>query len=154
VSGVVCEQYELDGRYHSCNPSAVVALATPYSKNKRVVTVIDTDVPGGTGVGSVAMVEIVALMIGQVAQCYSEYRYDDPVRLQPGSFVTRGQPKSLFRPGSSTVVLLFERDRVRFADDLIANMSARAISRFSQGFGQSLVETDVRVRSWLAYSCP
>ncbi len=154
VSGVVCEQYELDGRYHSCNPSAVVALATPYSKNKRVVTVIDTDVPGGTGVGSVAMVEIVALMIGQVAQCYSEYRYDDPVRLQPGSFVTRGQPKSLFRPGSSTVVLLFERDRVRFADDLIANMSARAVSRFSQGFGQSLVETDVRVRSWLAYPCP
>ncbi len=45
VSGKVADIYEISGDYHSCNPGAVVALGTPYSKNKRVVTVLDTDVP-------------------------------------------------------------------------------------------------------------
>jgi phosphatidylserine decarboxylase precursor len=40
VAGVVRDFYENDGNYHSCNPGPVVSLATPYSKNKRVVTVI------------------------------------------------------------------------------------------------------------------
>ncbi|HAR49552.1 MAG TPA: hypothetical protein DCR81_05520 [Smithella sp.] len=65
-------------------------------------------------------------------------------------FVKKGMPKSLFRPGSSTVVLIFQKDRVRFADDITANMSSPdAQSIFSLGFGKSLVETDVRVRSYI-----
>src|SRR5262249_42600932 len=91
VSGVVRAFYEVGGSYHSCNPAAVVELVTPYSKNKRVVTIIDTDVPGGTGVGLVAMIEVVALMIGQIKQCYSEAGYDDPRELWPGMFLRRGQ---------------------------------------------------------------
>ena len=62
VAGRVVDFYEVDGTYHSCNPGSSIFVATPYSKNKRVVTVIDTDVPGGTGIGYVAMIEIVALM--------------------------------------------------------------------------------------------
>jgi phosphatidylserine decarboxylase len=150
VSGQVLDVYALDGRYHSCNPGAVVAIATPYCRNKRVVTIIDTDVAGGTGVGLVAMVEIVALMIGEVVQCYSDELYDDPQPAEPGMFLRRGQPKSLYRPGSSTDVLIFEPDRVTFAADLVANMHRPAQSRFSAGFGRPLVETDVRVRSHLA----
>jgi phosphatidylserine decarboxylase len=39
---------------------------------------------------------------------------------------------------------------VRFADDITANMSyPDAQSIFSLGFGKSLVETDVRVRSYI-----
>ncbi len=130
-------------------------MATPYSKNKRVVTIIDTDVPGGTAVGLVAMVEVVALMIGGISQCYSNRRYDDPVSVGTGMFLEKGLPKSLFRPGSSTVVLLFEKERVCFAHDLVANMSAGgAVSIFSQGFGRSLVETDIKVRSPIAVSQP
>ncbi len=59
-------------------PVAVINVVTPFSKNKRVVTIIDSDVPGGTGVGLVAMVEVVALMIGDVVQAYSETKYDSP----------------------------------------------------------------------------
>jgi phosphatidylserine decarboxylase len=44
-------------------------MVRPYSKNKRVVTIIDTDVEGGTGIGLVAMIEVVALMIGDIVQC-------------------------------------------------------------------------------------
>jgi phosphatidylserine decarboxylase len=152
VSGVVVDCYELDGTYHACNPQAVVTVATPYSKNRRTVTVIDTDVEGGSQVGLVAMIEVVALMIGAVEQCYSAMRYDDPQPMRPGLFLERGQPKSLYRPGSSTDVLIFQPGRIRFADDLLRNQLRRdVVSRFALGFGAPLVETEVAVRSLLAH---
>jgi phosphatidylserine decarboxylase len=151
VSGIVVDIYEVDGTYHSCNPQAVVAVATPYSKNKRVVTIIDTDVPGGTGVGLVAMIEVVALMIGHIDQRYCEERYDLPQPVEVGLFLRRGQPKSLYRPGSSTDILIFQPNRIEFAADLLSNMNLPLESRFSRGFGRALVETDIRVRSYLAH---
>ena len=151
VSGTVVDFYTVDGIYHSCNPHAVIALVTPFSKNKRVVTVIDTDVPGGTGVGIVAMIEVVALMIGGITQCYSETEYRDPILIRKGMFLRRGCPKSLYLPGSSTDILLFQKDRILFCDDLISNLRRGDIrSRFSWAFGQPLAETDVNVRSLIA----
>jgi phosphatidylserine decarboxylase len=68
-----------------------------------------------------------------------------------GVRLERGQPKSLFRPGSSTDVLLFEPGRIRFCPDLLENQQRQGVSsRFSLGFGQPLVETDVQVRSTIA----
>lgn len=151
VAGIVRDRYAIDGAHHSCNPAAVIAVATPYSKNQRHVVVIDTDVPGGTGVGLVAMIEVVALMIGEIVACYSEERYDAPEVLNPGRFVRRGQPKSLYRPGSSTDILLFQRGRVRFEEDLVRNQQRTDVaSRFTLGFGTPLVETEVRVRETIA----
>lgn len=148
VAGRVVDFYAIDGEFHSCNPGAVVAVATPYSKNRRYVTIIDTDVEDGTGIGLVAMIEIVALMIGEVVQAYSELCYDAPQPVQPGMFLRRGAPKSLFRPGSSTDVLLFQRDRIHFDADIVANMRRQGVaSRFTRGFGVPLVETDLAVRS-------
>ncbi|HEX9626918.1 MAG TPA: phosphatidylserine decarboxylase [Acidiferrobacterales bacterium] len=151
VGGRVVDYYEIDGAFHSCNPGAAITVAAPYSKNRRVVTVIDTDVEGGTGVGLVAMIEVVALMIGEIVQCYSEVGYDAPQPVVPGMMLRRGAAKSLFRPGSSTTVLLFQRDRVRFADDLLSNQRRPAVAtRFALAFQQPLVETDVTARSAVA----
>lgn len=152
VAGVVCDFYQNDGGYHSCNPGPVVSLATPYSKNKRVVTVIDTDVSGGTRVGRVAMIEVVALMVGDIIQCYSELEYKDPQPVKIGMFLQRGCPKSLFRPGSSTTVLLFQKDRVEFSQDLIRNLHRPDVeSRYSEGLGKPLVETEIKVRSAIGH---
>jgi phosphatidylserine decarboxylase len=148
VAGEVVDIYEIPGGYHSCNPGAVVTVVTPFSKNKRVVTIIDTDAPGGTGVGLVAMIEIVALMIGDIVQAYSEIGYEDPRPARGGMFLHKGLPKSLYRPGSSTDVLLFQGGRIKFSDDLVRNRCLSGVqSRFSKGFGQPLVETDLKVRS-------
>ncbi len=150
VSGEVVDFYAIDGDYHSCNPTAVVSVATPYSKNKRVVTIIDTDVPGGTGAGLVAMIEVVALMIGDIVQAYSSESYNAPRPVEKGMFLHRGQPKSLYRPGSSTDILIFQEGRIDFARDILDNMNhTGASSRFTQGFQKPLVETDIRVRSVL-----
>jgi phosphatidylserine decarboxylase len=148
VSGRVKDIYEISGRCHSCNPGAVVSMVTPFSKNRRVITVIDTDVSGGTRVGLVAMIEIVAMMIGDIIQCYSTRGYDDPRDLQSGMLVERGCPKSLYRPGSSVDVLIFQKNRVRFSADIVANMRRQdVISRYTLHFQSPLVETDVKVRS-------
>jgi phosphatidylserine decarboxylase len=153
VSGYVADHYEIDGSYHSCNPSAVVKSVTPFSKNKRVVTIFNTDVKGGSNIGYVAMIEIVALMIGDISQRYCSKKYDSPQRIVPGLFVEKGQPKSLFRPGSSTVVLMFEKNRFRFSKDIVQNAVRKNVfSRYSRGFGTQLVETDIDVRSTIGFS--
>jgi len=150
VSGQVVDIYQIDGAFNSCNPSAIVTVATPYSKNRRVVTIIDTDVEGGSGVGLVAMIEVVALMIGDIVQCYSELEYQDPQPVEAGMFLTIGQPKSLYRPGSSTDIVVFQRGRIEFAGDLVMNQQRTDVSsRFTKGFDAPLVETDIRVRQLL-----
>jgi len=151
VSGRVLDVYTIDGACHSCNPGAVIVEASPFSKNRRTVTIIDTDAAGGTGVGKVAMIEVTALMIGEIVQCYSPRRYDDPQPVSPGPFLERGQPKSLYRPGSSVDVLLFEPDRIDFSPDILENLHRIDVcSRFAENFGRPLVETEVTVRSEIA----
>jgi phosphatidylserine decarboxylase len=151
ASGVVRDIYEVDGVFQSCHPAVVIAQATPYSKNRRTVTIIETDVPNGAQVGVVAMVEVVALMIGDVVQRYSRERYDEPQPVRVGMHLERGAPKSLFRPGSSTVVLIFEPGRVRFCKDIVANLRRGDVrNHYSATGSRSLVETDVLVRSTIA----
>ncbi|RPH50453.1 MAG: phosphatidylserine decarboxylase [Desulfobacteraceae bacterium] len=151
VSGEVVDIYEIDGSFLPCNPGAVMSLAMPFSKNRRVVTILDTDVEGGTRAGLVAMIEVAALMIGDIVQCYSEERYDDPQRLTPGMLLKKGQPKSLYRPGSSTDILIFQKEKVNFSIDIISNMYRRDVqTRFAEGVGRGLVETEVAVRSRIA----
>ena len=151
VAGRVMDVYEVAGIYHSCNPGAVICIPHPYSKNRRVVTVLQTDTEGGSGAGLVAMVEVVALMIGDILQAYSEERYDHPCPVSRGMFVRRGQPKSLFRPGSSTVILIFQQGRVDFSPDLIVNRHfSSARNRFLTDLNTPLVETEVKVRSAIA----
>jgi phosphatidylserine decarboxylase len=152
VAGRVVDVYDIQGRCHCCNPGAVVAEVTPFSKNTRTVTVIDTDTEQGTGVGLVAMIEVVALMIGGIAQCYSSKAYDDPKPIRVGMLLEKGRPKSLYRPGSSVDVLLFEKGRIVFSADILANLHRNdASSRFSSGFGRPLVETEVQVRAAIGH---
>jgi hypothetical protein len=43
----------------------------------------------------------------------------------------------------------FQKGRIRFAEDLIQNMSARVLKPFSKGFGIPLVRTNLKARSFL-----
>jgi phosphatidylserine decarboxylase len=153
AAGRVADFYSVSGRYHSCNPNAAVQLLTPYSKNRRVVTVIDTDWDGGEQIGYVAMIEVVALMVGQIEQRYSEERYEDPQPMRRGMLLQKGAAKALFRPGSSTVVLLFQPGRISFAGDLVRNQQRPGVrSQYAEKFGLPVIETDVRVRTLLAHA--
>ena len=97
------------------------------------------------------MIEVAALMIGAVDQCYSEQGYDNPRPVAVGMMLRKGVPKSLFRPGSSTDILVFQKGQVRFSNDLIINQGRADVqSRFTLGFGLPLAETETEVRSLIA----
>jgi len=86
------------------------------------------------------MIEVVALMVGNITQCYSEVKYKQPQQILPGMFLKVGQPKSVFRPGSSTVVMLLQAGRVQFAPDLLYNQSCpgiRSLAKITYPFTSS-----------------
>ncbi len=103
-AGTAGRMWDIPGRYHSVNPLALARVPDLYCRNKRTVTRVDT-----ARFGRVAYVEVGALCVGTIIQTF-----------QPGT-VLRGQEKGYFRFGGSTIVLLFEADRVVFDDDLLAD---------------------------------
>ena len=143
VSGIVADYYEIDGKYHSCNPLITSRIQKPCQKNKRAVTIIDTDTENGTNAGLVCMIEVAALMIGEIIQCYSKTRYNENLLMDKNLFLKKGQPKSRFAPGSSTVILLFEKGKIKFDAD---QNRSDVLSRFSSDFTTPIVETEVNVR--------
>jgi phosphatidylserine decarboxylase len=95
---------QVPGGYHSVNPIALAKVPDLFCRNKRDVTLVETD-----HFGLVAIIEVAAITIGTIVQTYA-----------PGR-VERGQEKGYFQYGGSTVVVLFQRGRVRFDDDLVAD---------------------------------
>ena len=55
------------------------------------------------------MVEVGATMVGSIVQTYT------------GNVVKKGDEKGYFKFGGSTVVLIFEKNRIRIDDDLLIN---------------------------------
>jgi phosphatidylserine decarboxylase len=147
VAGKVLLQKTIEGRFHSCNPTALTRLAGSYALNRRTITLYDTDVEGGTQVGIVAQIDVAAMMIGCIEPRYSATRYDDPRAVRIGETVARGVPISLFRPGSSTSVILWDGSRAMPSPELIRNARRCDLrSRFSDWLREPWVETEVRVR--------
>ena len=107
VSGKVPEaNTKIDGDYYSVNPLALREKAEIFWLNKREYGVIDSPV-----FGNVVMVEVGATMVGSMLQSYS------------GTSIKKGDEKGYFKFGGSTVVLLFEKDKIQIDQDLLRNTS-------------------------------
>ncbi|MCX8097610.1 MAG: phosphatidylserine decarboxylase [Casimicrobiaceae bacterium] len=152
VAGRIQRYQLIEGAFHSCNPHALTTFTRSYEVNRRAVTVYDTDVPGGSGVGLVVQVDVAAMMIGQIVPAYSEIGYTNPRPLVEGEFVARGVPVSMFRPGSSTSIVIWQSARAAHAPELLRNARRADLrSRFSDWLGSPWVETALRVREAIAY---
>ncbi len=79
-------------------------MADIFLLNKREYTVITND-----RFGKVVMAEVGATMVGSIIQTYV------------GNTVAKGEEKGYFKFGGSTVVLLFEPDKILIDNDLLAN---------------------------------
>ncbi|MDY0076587.1 MAG: phosphatidylserine decarboxylase [Bacteroidales bacterium] len=104
ISGVVSPITRIDGDYYSVNPLALREMTEIFCLNKREFTILTNPL-----FGDVVVAEVGATMVGSIVQTYT------------GSVVNKGEEKGYFKFGGSTVVLLFEKNKIRIDDDLLMN---------------------------------
>jgi phosphatidylserine decarboxylase len=105
------------GDLYSVNPLAVNGKSWIYSKNKRIVTMLETE-----ATGHVAMVEVGATNVGSICQTFT-----------PNTFVPKGTEKGYFALGGSAILLLFEPNTITFDRDFFSSaLEMRCL------FGQAL----------------
>lgn len=104
VSGNITATKKIEGDLYSVNPIALREMAEIFFLNKREYVSISTP-----HFGNVIMAEVGATMVGSIIQT------------NENNIIEKGQEKGYFKFGGSTVVLLFERDRIQIDKDLIKN---------------------------------
>lgn len=119
-SGIPSRAKRIEGPLFSVNPIALKRRLSILSENKRMVTEIDTD-----AFGTLLYVEVGATSVGTIRQTFT-----------PELRVAKGEEKGYFEFGGSCLVLLFEKGRVQFDADLIANTERGLETRAN--FGESL----------------
>ncbi len=106
LDGNVSPTQKIDGDYYSVNPLALRKKAEIFCLNKREYTIISN-----RHFGNVIMAEVGATMVGSIVQTFE------------GSYARKGEEKGYFKFGGSTVVLLFERNRIIIDKDILINSS-------------------------------
>jgi phosphatidylserine decarboxylase len=104
VSGKISPNKKIDGDYYSVNPFALRKKAEIFCLNKREYSILSNPL-----FGDVVMAEVGATMVGSIVQTFK------------GSSVNKGEEKGYFKFGGSTVVLLFEKSKIRIDKDLLSN---------------------------------
>jgi phosphatidylserine decarboxylase len=104
VSGKISPNKKIDGDYYSVNPLALRKKAEIFCLNKREYSILSNPL-----FGDVIMSEVGATMVGSIIQTFK------------GSIVNKGEEKGYFKFGGSTVVLLFEKSKIRIDKDLLIN---------------------------------
>lgn len=104
VGGIVSKTIEIEGDYYSVNPIALREMVEIFCLNKREFAVIENPV-----FGKVIMAEVGATMVGSIIQTYQN------------GIVKKGEEKGYFEFGGSTVVLLFEKGKIKIDEDLLNN---------------------------------
>ncbi len=102
--GVVTERVDIKGKYYSVNPIALESKKRIFCMNRRSYTLIDTEI-----FGKIAYMEIGAFGVGGIHQTFT------------GNRVERMQEKGYFDFGGSTIVLVFQKNTIKFDSDLIEN---------------------------------
>lgn len=109
----------IKGKLHTVRP---IALETEhvFTTNSREVTILKT-----ANFGTACQVEVGAMLVGKIKN-------------HDVSSAKRGEEKGMFLYGGSTVILLFEKDRVNICEDLFRNTAEYAETpvRFGEKLGE------------------
>lgn len=116
VDGVIGPMTYISGEYYTVNPQAIRTQLDVYGDNARKIVPMDSPT-----FGRVMCVCIGAMMVGSIITTVKE-----------GEPIARGQEFGYFAFGGSTIVILFEKGKVTWDEDILAN-------------GKSTLETLVRV---------
>ncbi len=104
-SGKAGKSFKIKGDYYSVSPLSLRKKTALFCSNKREYCIIESP-----EFGNVIMMEVGATMVGGIVNTYKE-----------NSFVSRGTEKGYFKFGGSTLVLLFEENKIKIDKDLVEN---------------------------------
>jgi len=104
VDGKLYKLIKIKGDYYSVNPIAIQKRIKLFCENKREYQRISSPL-----FGNVIMAEIGATMVGSMVQTYK------------GNIAVKGAEKGYFQFGGSTVLLLFEKGKIKIDADLLKN---------------------------------
>lgn len=118
--GIAQKARLINGYLYSVNPIALKKNIQIFCQNKRMITEIDSTI-----FGKIQMIEIGATNVGTIHQTFSE-----------NGEAKKGDEKGYFSLGGSSVVLLFEKNKIVFDEDLIEHSQENIETKVS--FGSSL----------------
>lgn len=110
----------INGALYSVNPWAIAQDINIFTKNRRTVCELQSN-----RFGKVIFMEIGATCVGSINQTYT-----------PGIFLQKGAEKGFFSLGASSLIILFEPNRIILDPDLI-DASAKRIEMLCL-MGQSM----------------
>lgn len=105
ASGIISPTKLINGHYYSVSPLALRQSLEIFCQNKRAYSVLST-----SEYGDLLFCDVGATMVGSIIQTY-----------KINSHVQKGAEKGYFAFGGSTTVLLTEKGKVQFSEDLIQN---------------------------------
>ena len=105
ISGYVGENQRLEGDYYSVSPLALRQNMRIFCENKRAYVTLDSE-----ELGQVIVSEVGATLTGGIIQSH-----------WPNIDVKKGEEKGFFAFGGSTVIVLFQKGKMTFSDDLLKN---------------------------------
>jgi phosphatidylserine decarboxylase len=101
----------IPGKYYSTDFSGIKNIPELYCKNHRNITRVES-----SNFGKITYVEVGATFVGTMQQNFNpEYR----------QYFERGNKKGCFKFGGSTIILFFEKDKIKIKED-IASMTMGA----------------------------
>ena len=120
--GTPSSAHLIDGSLFSVNSLALRKKLSILAENKRMITEIETE-----EFGTVFYIEIGATCVGTIHQTYT-----------PDQRVKKGDEKGYFSFGGSCIVLLFEKGKIVFDEDLIRNskMGLETKANFGESMGK------------------
>lgn len=104
VDGKISELTKIKGDYYSVSPIAIKKIIKIFCQNKRDFVTIYTQ-----KFGDVIMAEVGATMVGSIIQTYNL------------DIAIKGKEKGYFKFGGSSIVLLFEKNKIKIDNDLLIN---------------------------------
>ena len=122
--GICSPSKQIKGDYYSVNPIALNKIAQIFCRNKREISLFNSD-----NFGNVIILEVGATGVGSIVQTYTanERAY-------------KGDEKGYFKFGGSTTILFFEPNTVKIDDDIITqtNMGFESAVLMGENIGFSI----------------
>ena len=105
ADGKISDSKQINGYYFSVSPLALKKSLEIFCQNLREYSILSNE-----KYGDILISEVGATMVGGITQTYT-----------PDSEIKKGDEKGYFSFGGSTLVLLFEKDKITFDQDLLQN---------------------------------